>query len=128
MPGGALEWSRSSRLRRKMRWSDHRGYARLAVRAGVPVIPTACPASDDLYYVAVDGWTTGEAIQRFFGTRRVYPVPVFFGLGPLPFPIKLTQYVGEPLWPRAEGDDEARALELDERVRRVLADLLVSAA
>jgi 1-acyl-sn-glycerol-3-phosphate acyltransferase len=128
MPGGALEWSRSSRLRRRMRWSDHRGYARLAIRAGVPIVPTACPAADDLYYVAVDGWTTGLALQRAFGLRRVWPIPLFLGLGPLPFPVTLTQYVGEPLWPIEAGSEEERVLELDERVRRVLADMLAGAA
>lgn len=124
MPGGALEASRSSRLKRTLRWADHRGYARLAVRANVPIIPTACPAADDLYLVLVDGWTTGRLIQRFTRTKRVFPVPLAVGVGVLPFPVKLTQYVGEPLWPLQEGDPEDRAIELDGRVRRVLRDLL----
>lgn len=127
MPGGALEWSRASRLRRQLRWSDHRGYARLAVRAGVPIVPTACPAADDLYYVAVDGWTAGRALQRVLRTKRVYPLPLVLGLGPFPFPVPLTQYVGEPLWPLAEGDEEERVAELDSRVRRAIEGLLVKA-
>ncbi len=124
MPGGALDWSRPSSLRRKLRWGDHLGYARLAVEAGVPVIPTACPAADDLYRVLVDGWSTGEILQRVLGTSRVWPVPLVVGLGPFPLPVKLVQYVAEPQWPLAEGDDEERALELDGRVHGVLQGLL----
>ncbi len=124
MPGGALEMSRSSRLRRKLRWADHRGYARLAVDAGVPIIPTACPRADDLYLVLVDGWHVGEILQRVLRTPRVLPFPLAVGLGPLPFPVKLVQHVAEPQWPKAEGTPEERALELDARVRRILQDLL----
>lgn len=124
MPGGGYEWSRSSRLRRTLRWGDHRGYARLAAQAGVPIIPTACPAADDLYLVVLDGWTVGEIVKRVFRTRRVYPVPLWTGLGPFPFPVKLRQYVGEPQWPKTEGDLEERARDLDERVRRVLVEML----
>ena len=124
MPGGGLEASRSWRLKRTLRWGNHRGYARLAVRANVPIIPTACPAADDLYCVLVDGWTTGRLIQRVTRTKRVFPVPLAVGVGILPFPVKLTQYVGEPQWPLPEGDPEERAIELDGRVRRVIRDLL----
>lgn len=124
MPGGALEASRPSSLRRTLRWSDHRGYARLAVNAGVPIIPTACPRADDLYLVLVDGWRLGEVVQRVLGTPRVLPIPVFMGLGPLPFPVKLVQHVAEPQWPRTDGTPEEQALELDQRVRGILQDLL----
>jgi 1-acyl-sn-glycerol-3-phosphate acyltransferase len=124
MPGGALDWSRSSRERRRLRWGDHRGYARLAVEAGVPVIPTACPAADDLYWIVNDGWRTGRTLRRVLRTSRNYPLPLAIGLGPFPFPVRLTQFVGEPVWPVAEGSLDERARELDLRVLGVLEQLL----
>ena len=124
MPGGGLEASRPSSLRRQLRWADHRGYARIAVNEGVPIIPTACPRADDLYLVLVDGWRLGSVVQRVLGTSRVVPIPVFLGLGVLPFPVKLVQHVAEPQWPLPHGTPEERALELDTRVRGILQDLL----
>lgn len=127
MPGGALEWSRPSTLKRHLRWGDHRGYAKLAMRAGVPVIPTACPAGDDLYYVPYDGWKVGEKLQRLLGAGRNLPAAVAIGIGPLPFRVPLTQHVGEPIHPTAPpeaADDDDAVGELDERVRSSMRELL----
>jgi 1-acyl-sn-glycerol-3-phosphate acyltransferase len=124
MPGGGLEWSRSWRQRRQLRWAEHRGYARLAVRAGVPVIPTACPAADDLYCVVNDGWALGETLQRVLGFDRVYPFALPLGLGLLPFPVKLVQWVGEPVHPPAEGSFEERVAAVDAEVRAAIEDFL----
>lgn len=130
MPGGALEWSRSSRQRRTLRWGEHRGYARMAVRANVPVIPTCCPAADDLFWIANDGWEfgtgAGRRIGRLLGLNRPLPLPLPVGLGLLAFPVKLVQHVAPPEWPLGEdaGDEEARVRELDARVRRVMLGLL----
>jgi 1-acyl-sn-glycerol-3-phosphate acyltransferase len=128
MPGGGLEWSRPTSQARQMRWGNHRGYARLAIRAGVPIIPTACPSADRAYYVAIDGWTVGEALKRLLGSERVLPFPIWLGLlGPIAFPVKLTQYVAPPIWPGVPpeaADDEDAVCRLDERVRAVIAGLL----
>ncbi len=124
MPGGALEWSRSSRLRRTLRWGEHRGYARLAVRTGTPVIPIACPASDDLYRVLVDGHRIARALDRLVSTPRPLTLPVAVGLGPLPFPVRLTQYVTPPIAPPAEGSFDERVRALDGAVRARIRALL----
>jgi 1-acyl-sn-glycerol-3-phosphate acyltransferase len=127
MPGGALEWSRPSRLRGTMRWGEHRGYARLAIRAGVPIVPTACPASDRAYYLPFDGWTIGRALQRCLGASRALPLPIAIGLGPLPLPVRLVQFVGTPIVPAEPpeaADDDTAVLRLDTQVRDSIADLL----
>ncbi len=128
MPGGGLEWSRSSRDAGTMRWGDHRGYARLAIRAGVPIVATACPAADRMYLVPFDGWRAGEWVKQHLGTRRVWPLPVGIGLlGPVPLPVKLTQYVAPPIHPAvppAGADDPAAVAALDARVRATIAGLL----
>jgi len=128
MPGGSFEWSRHRALRRQLRWGEHRGYARLAIRAAAPVIPTACPAADDAYFLPFDGWTIGKALQRALGANRSQPLPpLVIGLGPLPFPVRLTQYVGAPIWPEMPpeaADDPAAVAAFDARVRSAVADLL----
>ena len=128
MPGGGLEWSRSSSQARQLRWGDHRGYARLAIRAGVPIVPTACPAADRAYFVPFDGWQVGTWARALVGRGRVLPFTVAIGLlGPLPFPVQLTQHVAPPIWPDAppEAADDPLAVErLDARVRAVITELL----
>ncbi len=124
MPGGALEWSRSSKLKRQMRWGSHQGYARLAVRTGVPVIPVACPAADDLFWVFGDGEQVSAVLQKLFRTRRPLMLPLALGLGPLPFRVKLTHYVTEPISAPQEGDFEQQVEALDRAVRARIADLL----
>lgn len=127
MPGGALEWSRPSRLRGTMRWGEHRGYARMAIRAGAPIIATACPAADRAYYVPFDGWTLGERLQRWTGASRALPLPLAIGLGPLPLPVRLVQHVAPPIVPDVPpeaADDERAVRRLDEQVRQTITDLL----
>ncbi len=128
MPGGGLEWSRSSKQAQQLRWGDHRGYARLAIRAGVPIVPTACPAADRAYYVPFDGWQAGAWAKSLLGLSRVYPLPVGFGLlGPVPLPVRLTQHVAAPILPDVppEAADDPIAVErLDARVRAVVSELL----
>jgi 1-acyl-sn-glycerol-3-phosphate acyltransferase len=128
MPGGRLEWSRPWTQRRTLRWGDHRGYARLAIRAQVPIIATACPAADDAYVALFDGWRLGSAVQKLLGLRQVIPFTVGVGLlGPVPLPVKLTQYLAPPIDPEvppdAADDDEAVA-RLDARVRATITGLL----
>lgn len=128
MPGGGLEWSRPSSQKRQLRWGDHRGYARLAIRAGAPIVPTACPAADDVYYQPLDGWKLGEAVQRLARLPRVIPLPVPIGLLGWPLPVKLRQYVAPPIWPDVPpeaAEDPAAVERLDARVRQVIAELLL---
>jgi hypothetical protein len=52
---------------------------------------------------------------------------VGIGLGPLPFRVPLTQYVGAPIYPQSapEAADDADAVEeLDQRVRASMRELL----
>ncbi len=114
-------------MRRQLRWGEHRGYAKLAIEAGVPVVPTACPAADDMYYVLNDGWRVGEVLRRALGTRRNLPIPAAIGVGPLPRRVRLTQYVGEPIWSDTSPDEAASpeaVARLDAKVRASMRELL----
>ncbi|MBI4510431.1 MAG: acyltransferase family protein [Deltaproteobacteria bacterium] len=127
MPGGGLEWSRPSTQAQSLRWGEHRGYARLAIRAGVPIIPTACPSADHLYIVPFDAWKVAKTLEQWLGMHRIPPMPIGFGLGPLPFPVRLTQYVAPPILPDVSpeaADDEVAVKRLDDRVREAITELL----
>lgn len=106
MPGGARETWKSSRYRYRLVWKDRKGFIRLALRNRCPIIPSANVGTDDTYHVFFNGYTTAK---RVFRTRRpLLPVSLPVGIGVLPFPVKMTQYVGVPIRlpypPEAEGD------------------------
>jgi 1-acyl-sn-glycerol-3-phosphate acyltransferase len=119
-PGGAREAWKPHREARTVRWEGRTGFARLAFKAGVPIVPVACPAADDLYIVLNDGYATAE---RLFGKSRL-PLPLFLGLGPLPLPVRVVHYVGSPIHPtplpRETGEETV------ERLYRITADAMRS--
>ena len=104
-PGGMRESLRPSTQRYRISWEGRLGFARLAIRAQVPVILAACPAADDIYTV-YENPLTELVYQRF-----KWPLPIAHGLGPtaLPRPIKLTHYLSHPIAPpplQGEGANE----------------------
>jgi len=106
MPGGAPEGFKSSAHAYELYWRQRKGFARVAIRHQVPVIPAACIGIDDLYTVPFDMFELGK---RIFGVRSM-PFPLAWGLGPVPKPAKLTHWVGEPIPPpppEAEHDEDA---------------------
>jgi 1-acyl-sn-glycerol-3-phosphate acyltransferase len=121
-PGGTREGCRSFRHRYEVDWGDRTGYLRLALRYRLPIIPIAAAGIDDGYL----GLNDGYALGRRLGVP--HRVPVWLGLGPLglwplspPFPVKITQLVGEPIDPFADGPidpgDRAAMLRLHAKVK-----------
>lgn len=94
-PGGMREALRPSSEKYKVIWNRRKGFVRLSVETGAPIILAACPAADDLYDVAPSHVTVWA-----YKTLRI---PLFFakGLGftAIPKPVKLTHYLSEPLYP-----------------------------
>jgi 1-acyl-sn-glycerol-3-phosphate acyltransferase len=106
MPGGSKEAWKSSKYRYRLLWKGRTGFIKLALRNRAPVIPSANVGTDDTYRVFFDGYTTA---YKLFGTKQaLLPISIPVGLGPLPRPVKMTQYVGEPIHfpypPEAEAD------------------------
>ncbi|QSQ12164.1 lysophospholipid acyltransferase family protein [Myxococcus landrumensis] len=97
-PGGTREGCRSFRHRYEVSWGERLGYLRLAIRHGLPIVPVAGRGMDDAYLGLNDGYALGRRVGM---PARL---PLWLGVGAtgvwpfsLPFPVRMTQWVGEPL-------------------------------
>lgn len=97
-PGGTREGCRSVRDRYRVEWGRRTGYLKLAIRYGLPILPTAARGVDDVYVGLNNGYEWGKRLGVKGG------VPVWLGVGPfglwpfsLPFPVRVTTRVGEPI-------------------------------
>lgn len=111
-PGGAREvLKRSDEARYRLRWETSLGFARLALRAQVPIIPFAAAGVDDTYRVVATLGGTGNLLMG----HPKYDLPVLWGLGPLPRPVPFWFRLGTPIVPglgpdAADDEDSVRAL------------------
>ena len=114
-PGGMREALRSREARYEVRWEDRKGFVRLALRAGVPIVLSACPAADDLYDVH------GSALTDWVYEQFHMPLPFVRGVGPSlwPRPVRLTHHVAPPIQPPAH-DPDHEVEQVDELHARVL--------
>jgi 1-acyl-sn-glycerol-3-phosphate acyltransferase len=122
MPGGAPEGFKSSARAYELYWRQRTGFARLAIRQQVPVIPAACIGIDELYTVPIDMFELGK---KLLGVRSM-PFPIAWGLGPFPRPAKLDHFIGDPIAPpplEAE-DDEAAVLAFRDRCTEAMERLI----
>jgi 1-acyl-sn-glycerol-3-phosphate acyltransferase len=94
-PGGMWEALRGRDERYRTRWADRRGFVRLALRSGTPMVLAACRTGDDLYTV-YDNPITRRVYRRWH-----LPLPLARGLGPtlLPRPVPLTHHLAAPIVP-----------------------------
>lgn len=102
-PGGARELHGEPD---RLRWEGRRGYARMAARAGAPVVPFAIAGADQQH-----PW------RLRLGRKHTLWLP------PLPLPVTLDVWFGAPLWPPAP-DDEAAVVAFAEVVRLATQALL----
>lgn len=125
MPGGSKEAWKSSKYRYRLLWKGRTGFIKMALRNRCPIIPSANVGTDDTYKVFFDGYTT--AYKLFRNKKVVLPISLPIGLGVLPFPVKMTQYVGEPITlpypPEADTDPDV-VQECQELVRSRVYDLI----
>jgi 1-acyl-sn-glycerol-3-phosphate acyltransferase len=116
-PGGGREGLRGFWDRYRVSWGDGLGYVKLAVKYRLPIVPVGCAGADDLFIGLNDATTTGAALR----IPPKWGYMLWIGLGPLgaypfspPFPVRLSQLVGAPLDPFAEGQvglNDKKALE-----------------
>lgn len=125
MPGGSKEAWKSSRYRYRLLWHGRTGFVKMALRNRAPIIPSANVGTDDTYRVFFDGYTT--AYKLFRTKKALLPISVPVGLGLLPRPVKMTQYVGAPItlpYPPEAVDDPAVVEECQELVKSKVYELI----
>jgi hypothetical protein len=103
-PGGVREAARSWRAKYRVEWGNRRGYLKLALRHRLPIIPLAADGVDDAFVGVNDGY----ALSTRLGLPKQLPLWLGFGIGgpwPLaaPLPVQITQRIGAPIDPAAEG-------------------------
>ena len=105
VPGGTREGYRDFRCRYRVDWGQRTGYLRLALRHRLPIVPVGASGVDDTFIGLNDGYRWGKRLGIPGG------IPFWFGVGmtglfpfSLPFPSKIRQVVGAPIWDTARGD------------------------
>ncbi len=98
-PGGVDEAFKLSREAHTLRWGDRAGFARVAMRAGVPILPFAGVGPDELFEVRRREHTLG---RRWAGSARYdLPLPRRFW----PRRVPLEYHVLAPIDTRGDPDD-----------------------
>ncbi len=126
-PGGDLDTWRPYSERYKCRFANRKGYARLALEAGVPIVPVAHAGSHETLVVLTDGQGIARRLHlpELF-RAHIFPIhlslPFMVGIGPLPHlppPVRMRYRFAPAIWPEpgAHASDEAAVVDLDARVR-----------
>lgn len=116
MPGGDLDVWRPYKNRYKVQFAGRTGYARIALEAGVPVVPVANAGAHETFVVLSDGRRLAEALRLPQLVRaHIWPVHLSFpwglGFGPWPHvppPTKLRYRFGPAIHPRDVGAEPGR--------------------
>jgi 1-acyl-sn-glycerol-3-phosphate acyltransferase len=137
MPGGDRDTWRPWKDRYKVNFAGRKGYARIALRTGTPVVPVANAGAHSSLIVLADGHRFAEKIGLHALTRAsVFPVhlsvPWGLGIGPLPhlpLPVTLRYRIGAPIalpehWVPCETPPEDLVAEYDARVQAGVQALL----
>ncbi len=116
-PGGSEESMRPFRERNKIRFHGHRGYVRIALQHGVPIVPLVAQGSHSIFVVIHDG----KWLARMLGVDRLWRVKTWplvvslpWGFTPfppplyLPLPAKIRMEVLPPIAFDASGPEAAR--------------------
>lgn len=105
MPGGDLDTWRPYRERYRVRFGGRKGYARLAIRTGVPIVPVANAGAHETLMVLSDGRELARRLHlRELARASIWPVhlslPWGLAVGPwphLPLPARLRYRIGLPI-------------------------------
>lgn len=107
-PGGIYEGLICRPGMKRIPWERRKGFVRLAVATGAPIIPTYCHGINEVYYNS--DFLLWWRIKFLEATR--FSMPLFFGIGLLPFPKKLFHVVGRPIpTTRKNGETETQAIK-----------------
>jgi 1-acyl-sn-glycerol-3-phosphate acyltransferase len=117
-PGGIFDSYKLQRDRHRLKWRGRAGFARVALRAGVPIVPIAACGVDDMYRVVGREPGLGKLL---FGDPR-YNFPIALGrLGTIvPRPARVTLHALPVVAPEGAAHDETAV----ERVRAMVHDAI----
>jgi 1-acyl-sn-glycerol-3-phosphate acyltransferase len=110
-PGGARELYGP---RDRIAWVGRTGFARIAARAGAPVVPFAIAGADAQHPLRLE-------LPRRGGARRSLWLP------PVPLPVRLEYHFGAPLSPPRDPEDRAALAAFAREVEGATAGLLARA-
>ncbi len=126
-PGGELDSMRPSRHADRVIFGRRRGYIRLALRAGVPIVPVVTAGAHETFFVLDDGQWLAHLlrIDRIFRLKTwplvaCLPWGLWIGLPPphLPLRTRLIQEFLEPIRFERLGDEAAADGDYVERCHR----------
>jgi 1-acyl-sn-glycerol-3-phosphate acyltransferase len=121
-PGGAREVLKHDPAQRyRLRWEKSCGFARVALQAGVPIIPFAAAGVDDTYQIVSRLRGSGKLLMG----HDKYDLPLLYGMGPLPAPVPFWFRIGKPISTLHAVADEDRAVEHLHRVAWTAAQRLL---
>lgn len=113
-PGGVEDSFKLSSEAYVLKWKERRGFAIVAMRAKVPILPIAATGVDELYEIRRRERVAG---RRFFGSERYdFPLPSNF----MPRKVPLDYYVLPPIDTQGNVDSQSEV----ERVRRATHDAI----
>ncbi len=127
-PGGNHEAFRTFRNRFKIDMGDHKGFARLAIKKNVPVVPMLSVGGHETFFVLY----RGEKLARILKTDKLlrskaFPIsialPWIVSIGPifhLPLPAKCEIEILHPIYPHRIIDD---SMSEDEKIDRLYNEL-----
>jgi len=99
-PGGARDAWKGPEGLYKLHWEKSFGFIEVAMKAGVPIILHMGIGTDDTYRIL----GKMNLIGRILGHPK-YSIPMLFGLGPLPRPVKFCYYISQPIYLEGSPED-----------------------
>lgn len=116
-PGGDREVMRPYRHRHRIVFGPRRGYVRMALREGVPIVPVVTAGAHEAFMVLDDGGRIARALKadrwarvNVFPTVLSVPWGLTVGLPPpyLPVPTRIVQEILEPIRFDRRGEEASR--------------------
>ena len=92
-PGGAREVLKREDQKYRLQWGKSLGFIRLAIEAGVPLVPFAAAGVDDTFDVVSRARGTGRLLMG----HDKYDLPLLWGRGPLPRAVPFIFRIGAPI-------------------------------
>lgn len=134
-PGGDRDAAKSWRRRNTVGFYGRSGFAKVAIDAGVPVVPVVCAGTGETLFVLSDGqWIVRKLrLKKLLGMSTAavswsFPLGLTVNLtGVLPYlplPAKLETAVMPPMWPAPKETPAEFALRIEKAMQARMDDLV----